>query len=165
MQSPERLHEKEYHFDEGMGQSLQEHVSELRERTPGLKVLTRRDRDGFAIVKTEWSPEFKYTLDMDMDLEQANENRMRTMEVLAKHLMPADGPSQDDIEQGVRMMTGQTDEASEKDAYDAMNYEFDAWTKLRLRELADSRMSGNLDDSDFVKAFTDVVEGHGYDYS
>jgi len=63
------------------------------------------------------------------------------------------------------MMTGQTDEASEKDAYDAMNYEFDAWTKLRLRELADSRMTGDLDDSTFVKAFTDVVEGAGYDYS
>jgi len=83
MQSPERLHEKEYHFDEGMGQSLQEHVKELRERTPGLKVLTRRDRDGFAIVKTEWTPEFKYSLDMDMDLDKANENRMKTMEVLA----------------------------------------------------------------------------------
>ena len=70
MASPERLHEKEYHFDEGMGQSLQDHVREVKERTPGLTVHTRRDRDGFAIVKTEWKPEFKYRLDTDIDLDR-----------------------------------------------------------------------------------------------
>jgi len=30
MDNPERLLEKEYHFDEGLGQSLNDHVSELK---------------------------------------------------------------------------------------------------------------------------------------
>lgn len=30
---------------------------------PGINVYTRRDRDGFAIVKTTFKPEYKYNLD------------------------------------------------------------------------------------------------------
>jgi len=56
-------------------------------------------------------------------------------------------------------------EASDKDAYDAMNYEFDGWTKLRMRELVNHRMAGELDDTAFVKKFTEISEGAGYDYS
>jgi len=43
--------EREYYFDEGLGQSLQEHVNELKKNFPDIKLQTRRDRDGFAIVK------------------------------------------------------------------------------------------------------------------
>ena len=52
METPEKLFEKEYHFDEGLGQTLDEHVKELKEKFPGMRVQTRRDRDGFPIVKT-----------------------------------------------------------------------------------------------------------------
>jgi len=38
------------------------------------------------------------------------------------------------LERGIRMMTSQIAEGVEadKDVYDAMNYELDVWTKLRL---------------------------------
>ena len=36
IQSPEKLYEKEYHFDEGLGQSLQEHVEDLKKNFPDL---------------------------------------------------------------------------------------------------------------------------------
>ena len=51
MDSPERLLEKEYYFDERLGQSLDEHTAELKSKYPGVKVHTRRDRDGLPIVK------------------------------------------------------------------------------------------------------------------
>lgn len=63
MDSPERLFEKEYHFDEGLGQSLNEHIADLKQKFPEMKVETRRDRDGFAVVKTSYKREFKYNLD------------------------------------------------------------------------------------------------------
>lgn len=64
MDNPGRLYEKEYHFDETLGQSLQDHVEELKKTFPDLKVQTRRDRDGFAIVKTLYKPNYKYDLDL-----------------------------------------------------------------------------------------------------
>jgi len=60
--------EKEYYFDEGLGQSLQEHTAELKKSMPQMKVEVRRDRDGFAIVKTTFSPELKYPIDTNFDL-------------------------------------------------------------------------------------------------
>lgn len=63
MDSPERLLEKEYYFDERLGQSLDEHTAELKSKYPGVKVHTRRDRDGLPIVKTTFEPEYKYKLD------------------------------------------------------------------------------------------------------
>jgi len=52
IQNPEKLYEKEYYFDEGLGQSLKDHVDELKTTFPDLSILVRRDRDGYAIVKT-----------------------------------------------------------------------------------------------------------------
>ena len=52
IQNPQKFYEKEYHFDEGLGQSLKDHVDELKTNFPDLQVLVRRDRDGYAIVKT-----------------------------------------------------------------------------------------------------------------
>ena len=65
------LAEKEYHFDEGLGVSLAEHVRGLKDQYPGVTISTRRDRDGFAIVKVSFKPEFKY--DLDRSLEQDTE--------------------------------------------------------------------------------------------
>jgi hypothetical protein len=52
LQSPSKIFEKEYYFDEGLGQNLKEHVEELKNRFPDLTILVRRDRDGYPIVKT-----------------------------------------------------------------------------------------------------------------
>jgi hypothetical protein len=77
--------------------------------------------------------------------------------------------SEESLERGIRMMTGQIAEGQEadKDAYDAMNYEMDVWTKLRIQELVNDRIYGRYknDDSEFAKAFTNIAENCGYDYS
>lgn len=52
LSNPERILEKEYHFDETLGESLDDHCETLKKQYPGVTVQTRRDRDGFAIVKT-----------------------------------------------------------------------------------------------------------------
>lgn len=95
MDSPERLLEKEYYFDERLGQSLDEHTAELKSRYPGVKVHTRRDRDGLPIVKTTYEPEFKYKLD-EIENWDSDENRQallqQTNAVLEK-IMPAERPN------------------------------------------------------------------------
>ena len=77
--------------------------------------------------------------------------------------------SEESLERGIRMMTGQIAEGQEadKDSYDAMNYEMDVWTKLRIQELVNDRIYGRYkdDDSEFAKAFTNIAENCGYDYS
>lgn len=55
--------EREYYFDEGLGQSLSEHIHEVRSQYPKMTVYTRRDTDGFAIVKLSMKREYKYDLD------------------------------------------------------------------------------------------------------
>lgn len=62
-QSQNNMVEKEYHFDEGVGVSLNEHVENLKKQFPTARVQTRRDRDGFAVVKLSHRPEYKYDLD------------------------------------------------------------------------------------------------------
>ena len=77
-------HEKEYHFDEGVGVSLKEHTEDLKRRYPLARVETRRDRDGFAIVKVTYKPEFKYDLDkiMAMDEQEGKKHMAETLEAI-----------------------------------------------------------------------------------
>jgi hypothetical protein len=42
---------------------VKEHVEHLKKEFPDLQVEVRRDRDGYAIVKTQYKPTFKYSLD------------------------------------------------------------------------------------------------------
>lgn len=51
MRSSDSLMEREYYFDEGLGESLNDHVSGLTKQFPGIEIQTRRDRDGIPIVK------------------------------------------------------------------------------------------------------------------
>lgn len=48
-----------------------------------------------------------------------------------------------------------------------MNYDFDAWTKLRMKDLVKERMNGRYkDDAEgFVAAFKEITANAGYDYS
>lgn len=59
---PDRIFEKEYYFDEGLGESLEEHAKKLQKIIPKIQVETRRDNDGFAIVKTKLKKNYKYNL-------------------------------------------------------------------------------------------------------
>lgn len=63
IQNPETLYDKEYYFDEGLGESLKEHVEDLKTRFPDVNVQVRRDRDGYPIVKTQFKPKYKYNID------------------------------------------------------------------------------------------------------
>ena len=76
IQSPQKIFEKEYHFDEGLGQSLKEHVEELKEKFPELTVLVRRDRDGYPIIKTQYKQQYKYNLD---EIEKFNFDEYMTL--------------------------------------------------------------------------------------
>jgi hypothetical protein len=46
-----------------LGQTLNEHTAELKEKFPDVKVFTKRDRDGYAIVKLSYKKDYKYKLD------------------------------------------------------------------------------------------------------
>ena len=63
LRSSEALFEREYYFDEGLGESLNDHTSTLKKDYPGITVQTRRDRDGLPIVKLIMKPTYKYNLD------------------------------------------------------------------------------------------------------
>lgn len=90
MDNPERLLEKEYHFDEGLGQSLNSHVNELKTKYPEMNVETRRDRDGFAIVRVTFQPEYKYNIDEieAWDKDKARAQMNRTVETLLASVIP-----------------------------------------------------------------------------
>jgi hypothetical protein len=55
--------EKEYYFDEGLGESLKDHVDDLKTRFPEIEVAVRRDREGYPIVKTTFAPRYKYDIE------------------------------------------------------------------------------------------------------
>ena len=86
------LTEKEYHFDEGVGVSLDEHVKKLKATYPTAKVQTRRDRDGFAIVKLSFKPEYKYNLDdiLEADAETIQTRQAETLEAVLQAILPKD---------------------------------------------------------------------------
>lgn len=72
--------EKEYYFDEGLGESLKDHVDGIKNNFPNLQVLVRRDREGYPIVKTLYKPQYKYDInkisnfDADKSMEKVKES-------------------------------------------------------------------------------------------
>lgn len=129
--------EREYYFDEGLGQSLSEHVQELRNQYPKMTVYTRRDMDGFAIVKLAMKREYKYELDdiVNGDPEDLQRIQNETMEAVLGVFMPEDPK-------------GFVDKAAAGDAFAGVDQE-------ALENLIEERFSGrnksknNLDD--FIK--------------
>jgi len=64
MATLDHIHQREYYFDERLGQSLREHTLEMKKKFgENVRVQTRRDRDGLAIVKLSIEQKFKYNLD------------------------------------------------------------------------------------------------------
>jgi hypothetical protein len=96
MDAPERLLEKEYYFDERLGQSLDEHTAELQSKYPGMKVATRRDRDGLPIVKTTYEPEYKYKLDEieSWDSDESRQVLLKQADAVLQRMMPDAGPNE-----------------------------------------------------------------------
>ena len=85
--------EREYYFDEGLGQSLDDHIKELKERYPkDMKLQTRRDRDGFAIIKLSFQREFKYNLNeiINVDAKEMERIGLETNEAVLRELVPED---------------------------------------------------------------------------
>ena len=72
-QNPDSLLEREYHFDEGSGVSLDKHVEDLKAQYPQANIETRRDRDGFGIVKISHKREYKYDLDKILSFDKEKE--------------------------------------------------------------------------------------------
>lgn len=95
--NPESLFEKEYHFDEGLGVSVSDHMEKLRKDYPGASVMSRRDRDGFAIIKVSFTPEYKYSIDtlLNLNLEEEKEKLYRSTEEIIKRAIK--GQSLDDL--------------------------------------------------------------------
>lgn len=82
--------EREYYFDEGLGQSLNEHVAELKQKFPNVTLQTRRDRDGMPIIKMSLKQKFKYNLDelMSTDPKQLKKLHLETQEAVTEVIMP-----------------------------------------------------------------------------
>lgn len=78
--------EREYYFDEGLGQSLNDHVHELRSQLPDADIKTRRDADGLPIVKLLVKPKFKYDLDklLNADPDELQRTHKETIEAILK---------------------------------------------------------------------------------
>ena len=84
--SPHKKLEKEYHFDESVGVSLDSHIAQLKSDYPAARIQTRRDRDGYAIVKISHKPEFKYDLDaiLAADPESIELRKAETLEAVLR---------------------------------------------------------------------------------
>ena len=85
-ESPHQMLEKEYHFDESVGVSLDSHIAQLKSDYPAARIQTRRDRDGYAIVKISHKPEFKYDLDaiLAADPESIELRKAETLEAVLR---------------------------------------------------------------------------------
>merc|ERR1712079_690387 len=90
--SPNEILEKEYHFDERVGVSLESHIKQLKSDYPAARIQTRRDRDGYAIVKISHKPEFKYDLDaiLAADPESIQLRKAETLEAILRATSPED---------------------------------------------------------------------------
>ena len=92
MRNSQSKTEREYYFDEGLGQSLKEHTEQLRMEFPDVGIETRRDRDGYAIVKLSHQKKYKYDLDALLAAEPADlrKTQLDVQEALTSVFMPED---------------------------------------------------------------------------
>ena len=90
MRNSDTMTEREYYFDEGLGQSLNDHIAEVKQQFPDVKLQTRRDRDGIPIVKMSLKQQFKYNLDeiMAINPDDLKRIQLETQEAITEILMP-----------------------------------------------------------------------------
>ena len=118
-----------------------------------MNVQTRRDRDGFAIVRITFQPEYKYNIDdiEAWDKDKARAQMNRTVENLLTNVIP-DGNldkslsrlmSKEGLQNLLRNMTDPDDATK--------SFEFDAWTKLQIQDLASASTEGKLSDNELFE--------------
>ena len=113
-----------------------------------MKVQVRRDRDGFAIVKSLYDNAYKYDIARmeTWDPEQAHKEQNQALEAVWQAVMP--GSPQcviDDVakqlEHSIPMIQG-----NGKPTYDV-----DAYTKLRIQTLVELKANGKIETEEMIE--------------
>jgi hypothetical protein len=129
-ENPDAPLEKEYYFDETAGKSLNDHVADLKQQMPEARVQTRRDREGFAVVKVLQAKEYKYDLKklLEFDPQQSEERLLESLEQIAKATGNSDLESSnpEDVKKVVGALLGGPSALPD----------IDSVTKGKLRDLA-----------------------------
>ena len=165
IQNPETVFDKEYYFDEGLGESLKDHVEDIKSRFPHVNVLVRRDRDGYPIVKTQYKPQYKYNL---ADIEKFNADETMTtikesLDDILKTVLGQDSILKLDkqqLESKLAMLMNNKDQGSK-------NYDLDDTTKQAVAQLWRERTQGRFknDREGFTKAFMALSNSAKFDES
>ena len=113
-----------------------------------MKVQVRRDRDGFAIVKSLYDNAYKYDIARmeTWDPEQAQKEQNQALEAVWQAVMP--GSPQDviddvakQLEHSIPMIQG-----NGKPTYDV-----DAYTKLRIQTLVELKANGKIETEEMIE--------------
>lgn len=162
MQHPSQLFDREYYFDEGLGETVQEHAENIKAAYPDIQVQYRRDRDGYAIIRTLYKPKFKYDIDeiANYDPSTTESKIKESLNEVLKNILPVDKESITDfskldkktLENSIKMFTPYSGNEEE-------DYDLDAKSKDALDRLIQERFTGIYKDDKegFAKAFLDFT--------
>lgn len=94
---PKKIYEKEYYFDEGLGETLEDHIKNITSNYPEIQVTSRKDAEGFTIVRTQYKPKFKYDLDkvLNFDADTERAKIKESMEDLLQEFLPIGAKAKD----------------------------------------------------------------------
>lgn len=123
-----------------MGQSLADHTAELKQKFPDVRVFTKRDRDGYAIVKLSYKKDYKYKLDEleKLDPEQQAVDERVIQDTLVKVFAPSDTNSAEFV-RAVDLMSNSQEPYGFGDLLPKYN------------EVLQARVDGHLDQEEFEK--------------
>lgn len=165
MQSPQTLLEKEYIFDETLGESLQDHVQGIKEAyNDQFEVLVRRDRDGYAIVKTKFKPKYKYNIDDVANMDPASDQVKikESLEDILKIAMSG--------EEGQSILSMDKQQLEQKlitsmNSLSEVNYDLDQGSKKVLKDLLRERFNGKYanDREGFAEAIMNTLKNASFD--
>lgn len=127
---------------------------DLKERYPEASIQTRRDHDGFAIVKLSFRPEFKYDLDqiLAMDSDELKQHEAETLETILSTSKSSD-PSKIGPVEMTRMIAALRGQATTSSG--DMNISDEQM--LAMRKLAKDRAQGRYRDD--IDGFKDAMQG------
>ncbi|CDW82520.1 UNKNOWN [Stylonychia lemnae] len=160
--------EKEYYFDEGLGESVNDHIQRIQAELPDIEVSVRRDNDGYPLIKTLYRPKYKYDIDriLSFDAEKEHQNMKESAEVILSAIMPF---GQDALKDPSKLTKEQLQNSikflmpynsGEEELYDIDNV-----TQKRIQGLVEERMHGKYknDNEGFAQAFIQLNETATYD--
>lgn len=106
-----------------------------------MKVQARRDRDGFAIIKTLYDSTYKYDIDKleTFDPTQAKQEQDQTMEAIFKNFLPDEQQVIDEVSKNLETTIPSIL------SNDEPRFELDAFTKLRVQTLANQKFDGRIE--------------------